>query len=551
LVNHKILNRRDEGRGKVVLYSLTEGAERLLKLNLLRQASREEILCRKIFEKLFFYLLHHSPARTISSEEEFDKFLKSEVNLSSKDLNWGRISTGSNHEIVDIIYGYGMRRDGSPIIGGLLSPSNLNTKKEKSILLQNIKDYWKARKGHSRVLESIEFICLPVTGNIDFSVTKTEHWEIRKPSRIRKYTPDTYLITLPGVSISELMMDNNICTICKDFDGQAMVSMNLLMKSNSNTDLLGTSMQFDRTDVEKAFVLLMQNGLLKTVSGFHGNAFRYVLADGRLRDFIDALRNIHEREFALLFHKWALFEKPSKDEENRITRLLGKKEAQRIFRDAEMSIFQHRKKMRKCNDLEEYNQYLKEVISSNDDPDWRRYSVDSHMDASLSNFKETGRNRTPITKKELQKDILKYDQFLRKKLEADLEDLYHDPDSEGVDFIWLIHGLTIQKYEFLHDIIRVICPKIIEVYEDKERLSKINKDRLEIFPEWKGKQPRLSDSTSIYVHDQASLISASIIDDPVTRGILRRKIPDLTNYLARPRQRRKKDSTKCSNKSYR
>jgi len=413
LVNHKILNRSDEGRGKEVLYSLTEGAERLLKLNLLRQTSREEILCRKIFEKLFFYLLHHSPAKTISSEEEFDKFLKSEVNLSSKDLNWGRVSTGSNHEIVDIIYGYGMRRDDSPIIGGLLSPSNLNTKKEKSILLQNIEDYWKARKGRSKVLESIEFICLPVTGNIDFSVTKTEHWEIRKPSRIRKYTPDTYLITLPGVSISELMMDNNICTICKDFDGQAMVSMNLLMKSNSNTNLLGTSMQFDHRDVEKAFVLLMQNGLLKTVSGFHGNEFRYVLADGRLRDLIDALRNIHEREFALLFHKWALFEKPSKDEENRITRLLGKKEAQRIFRDAEMSRFQHRKKMRKCSDVEEYNQYLKEVISSNDDPDWRRYSVDSYMDASLSNFKETGRNRTPITKKELQKDILKYDQFLR------------------------------------------------------------------------------------------------------------------------------------------
>jgi hypothetical protein len=135
------------------------------------------------------------------------------------------------------------------------------------------------------------------------------------------------------------------------------------------------------------------------------------------------------------------------------------------------------------------------------------------MDGSLKNFKETKRNRIPVTKKELKKDVLKYDQFLREKLEADLEDLYHDPDSEGVDFIWLIHGLTIQKYEFLHDIIRVICPKIIEVSEDKERLSKINKYRLEIFPGRKGKQPKLSDSPSIYVHDQASLISASIIDD--------------------------------------
>jgi hypothetical protein len=173
---------------------------------------------------------------------------------------------------------------------------------------------------------------------------------------------------------------NYICSNCKDFDGQAMVSMNLLMKSNSNTNLLGTSMQFERSDVEKAFVLLMQNGLLKTVPHFHGNEFRYVLADGRLRDFIDALSNIHEIEFSLLFHKWALFEEPSKDEEGRITRLLGKKEAKRIFKDAEMSRFHHRKRMRECNNAEEYNQYLREVISGNNDSDWKIYSVDSHMD---------------------------------------------------------------------------------------------------------------------------------------------------------------------------
>ena len=65
-------------------------------------------------------------------------------------------------------------------------------------------------------------------------------------------------------------------------------------------------MQFDRSDVEKAFVLLMQNGLLKTVPHFHGDEFRHVLADGRLRDFIDALRIIHERECSLLFSQMGI-----------------------------------------------------------------------------------------------------------------------------------------------------------------------------------------------------------------------------------------------------
>jgi hypothetical protein len=115
---------------------------------------------------------------------------------------------------------------------------------------------------------------------------------------------------------------------------------------------------------------------------------------------------------------------------------------------------------------------------------------------------------------------------------VEFEDLLHDPDSEGVDYIWLIHGLTIQKYEFLQDIIRVICPRIIEVAEDEARLSKIEKDRLEIYPGWEGEQPKLSESSSIYVHDQSSLISASIIDDPVAKRRQReKKIPDLTGYM--------------------
>jgi hypothetical protein len=526
LVNYKILTKNDSGRGKEVLYSLTGGAKKLLKLNLLKQSSSEEIMCRRIFEKLFFYFLHHPPAKTISSKEEFDRFLKSEVNLSGKNLKWGLTSTGSNYEIVDIIYGTGQSRDGS-FSGGLLSPSK-STRKEKLRLSLRIKDYWKTKEGCSKVLENIEFICLPIPGNIDFLITMTEHWEITKPSKIRKYTEDTYLITLPGVSISELMKENNLCVVCKDFDGQAIVSMNLLMKSN-NSNRLGTAIKFGPVELEKAFITLIKNGLIKIELDFHGNETRYVLADGRLRDFIDALRNIHEREFNLLFHKWSFFEVPSEDEQRRINRLLGEKEARKIFKDTEMTRYQHKKMMRECKDVEEYNQYLKKIYSS-DDPGWRKYSIDTYMDHMLRTFKET-RNRVPSSKKDSKKDVIKYYEYLKRVLEVELEDLYHDPDSEGVDFIWLIHGLTIQKYEFLHDIIRVICPRIIEVAEDEARVSKINKDRLEIFPGWKGKQPKLSDSTSIYVHDQASLISASVIDDPVTRRLQRQKIPDLTNLL--------------------
>jgi hypothetical protein len=100
--------------------------------------------------------------------------------------------------------------------------------------------------------------------------------------------------------------------------------------------------------------------------------------------------------------------------------------------------------MRECEDVEKYNQYLKEIYSSNEDSYWRRYSIDSYYDHMLRAFKET-RKRVPASKKDLKVEVLRYDQYLRNVLDVDLEDLYHDPDSEGVDYIWLIHGLTIQK----------------------------------------------------------------------------------------------------------
>ena len=342
LVNHKILTKNDSGRGKEVLYSLTSGARRLLKLKLLKQNSPEEIMCRRIFEKLFFHLLHNPPPKTIFSEDEFERFLKSAVNLSGKDLEWGLTSTGSNYEIVDIIYGNGQRSDGSNY-GGLLTSSKIPSEKERSRLSQRIKEFWRVRKGKSKVLADIDFFCFPIHGNTDFSIIKTEHWEIIRPSRIRKHTGDTYLIILPGISINELMKQNNSCTICKDFDGRAMVSMNLIMNSN-NSDPLGTAIKFEGTDLEKAFMTLIKNRLIRIELDFHNNETRYVLADGRLRDFIEALRNIHEREFNLLFHKWSFFEAPSEEEQSRINKLLGEKEARKVFKDTEMSRYQHRKK---------------------------------------------------------------------------------------------------------------------------------------------------------------------------------------------------------------
>ena len=44
-------------------------------------------------------------------------------------------------------------------------------------------------------------------------------------------------------------------------------SMNLLMKRNNNSNILGTAIKFEHTDLEKSFVILMKNGVIKTGLG--------------------------------------------------------------------------------------------------------------------------------------------------------------------------------------------------------------------------------------------------------------------------------------------
>jgi hypothetical protein len=90
--------------------------------------------------------------------------------------------------------------------------------------------------------------------------------------------------------------------------------------------------------------------------------------------------------------------------------------------------------------------------------------------------KETGRmNRTEKigrAKKELKDDIIKYEQYLRKRLDFQLERLPINFENEGIEHLKMWYRNTIDKYPFLEGIIKEVCPKAFEP-DNKELQSAI------------------------------------------------------------------------------
>jgi hypothetical protein len=85
MVNRRIINKKDYGRGKKVLYSLSEIARKKAEINLLNSDATKTVAFKRIFEKIFFYEIYHRPFHLLKSVDDFKKFLQ-DNNISEKDL---------------------------------------------------------------------------------------------------------------------------------------------------------------------------------------------------------------------------------------------------------------------------------------------------------------------------------------------------------------------------------------------------------------------------------------------------------------------------------
>jgi DNA-binding MarR family transcriptional regulator len=411
LLKGGILKKHDYGRGKEILYHLTKLAQKQIQLHLLGNPVKEIFLFRRIIGKILFYDIAYTMPFTVEKEVEFYKIL-SRLNINKNDVNCGRLSTAENDDSVQILY-----------------------EKNKSRCEWLTENYWKEREGQSTVLEEVEFICYPLIADRDrkfeLECKRIEYWEINKYSDHKKYRAE-YLFKVFGFTV---------------------------------TDILNNS-SFKKGDVERTIETLIELGLIRESFEFNGKR-RYIIVDETFHHLLEEFWGLHESEFSLLLYKWHLFEAPTKEERDRMIRLLGEHDARRLLRQVDSARSQHNLTLRECESLEKYNEYLKRDCFGN--------LKAMAYDAELELYKQKARIR---------KDILCFVQYRKERLYLHLKNLPVNLEEEGIEDIKMYFGNITDQYAFLYPVIKDICPRAFESpdYELQERIiiDEMEKEKAEI-----------------------------------------------------------------------
>ncbi|MGH9953930.1 MAG: hypothetical protein ACRD5J_20125, partial [Nitrososphaeraceae archaeon] len=281
LINRNVLQKEDLGRGSKVFYSLTELAEKKFELGLLGTDESRIELFRSIYNVIFFFHVFYYYPKIVFSDTGFKEFL-TKIGAKENELNWGLISYGHNDESVEIAYG--RRKE-------LLHMKNTSIEDYK----RKFKVYWKKRPGQTTVLEDIQLNCYPLKDNLEIFIDRFEHCEINKKSPNRILLTE-YHLHLCGFSVDDIVKTSGA----------------------------------DHNSVNQAIDNLEELKLIKSIIFFDGVP-KYRFKDKELEGLFAAIWDIHTKaEIVLLFKKRCYKEKPTHDELERLERLVGKKERQRI-----------------------------------------------------------------------------------------------------------------------------------------------------------------------------------------------------------------------------
>jgi hypothetical protein len=409
LLKAKILRRDQAGkRGKKVPYSIADEAKRQIQLKLI--ARPKQNIFRKIYEKFLFYEVHYSPRKVISSKREFDKLL-SDLKTTRRKIKWW-LWSGTGAETNDIVarelYGN----------SGLYCSMSARTRR---IHKKEMKKYWLTKGGRSRTIEHINFICSFKQKNLVINMTKIERWEINKFSSNKKLSTK-YVYELPGVSIEEFMTN----------------------------EWMGA--KFKLVDVKEAFRLLQENHLIEVVLKVR-NQTRLRISDNILRNFIEGIRDIHVEEYRYLTYKWQHFDAPSHEEIQRWTLLMGEQVAPKFFERMEIERRKYRKMKEDCKNVQEFIEKLDKDTQLGSGDRW-----DLGWDFEFDLY-EQQRKIVPVTPKA---EIEEFEEYRRERLEYHLKFLPANLEEEGIEELKMMFKDVIERYSFLHNIVRLVCPYIFE-----------------------------------------------------------------------------------------
>jgi hypothetical protein len=461
LIEQKLIEKNDLGRGNIVNYSLTSSAKKKIELGLLGGNEERTERFRRIYNAIFFFHVFYYFPKILYSDYELKQVL-TKLGVKEHELNWGIISYGHD-DSPEIVYG---RTEYQSI----RQPLSGHKKR--------VAEYWKDRPGLSSVLAEIKFLCYPCKNTLEIFMERIEYWEINKKSENKKYLTE-YHFHLSGFSINDIV---NVTG--EDFDA-----------------------------VNEAFNKLKKLDLIGAIINFEGES-KYRFNDKMLEDLFAALWQIHDgTELWLLLKKWSYFDKPTADELKRLERLLGKIESERIKKLCDRTrsstivalrrsktiyeLMKHLVENREIPFLnvsstiiradKEYALYLKENEPvkyeeeiSPEMQEWcfnyeerllEEYKDDPFFDRALKKFRETRRRETTeLSQKKKVQEVKDFYNILRSMEYEYLNYLPNQPGYEGgFEEIKAEFSDTISRYSFLVDLMKDVCPRILEPLDEESQ----------------------------------------------------------------------------------
>ena len=432
----------DEGRGKHVFYSISENTKKQWQLNILKINEKQEIF-KKIYEKILLWEFYEGLFKRISLPSSYLGIYE-DVIVSNDIVK--RSIINSKSEFFDFLSGLQIESDsilwGTMVFGSMYSCIHLidQIQSGSRFAQKTMKDYWIEKMNNkSKIYDDVLRFCYPKKDDKDFMIYALETWEIEKAKNKKyhltaKLFKTRYLIFLPGVTTEDIAMDN----------------------------------QFSIFEIQDAIKKLEEGGLIK--HKVYGQQIRYVISDKDLRSFIDDLKDLFRSELNILIYRWETLESPTPTERNRMEKIFGREKFKKISLKCEMSLHNHKKKMRTCKTTEQYNELLKEKVDSelnamkldvllHEYERMRKENWDRARNwdkkTMLGQTKRWKRNDVPETLIEHKESIRGYRNFLDNKIMISLSDLSYDKS-------------TLEKYGFLSDLFDLIWPRTYQQSEEKE-----------------------------------------------------------------------------------
>jgi hypothetical protein len=309
LEDNDLIKARDESSSlklKPEYYSLTDAAKKRRHLNLLGMGD-EQIRFRMIYEKLFFWEYFHTRPIPIPSVQRLEEVLNQirqglPASQILSTLGWGQVTDLYNDFLR---YEVGSRE---------------------------YQEYWneKEKEGLLMIVQHIDNL-YHVTTSPEIFFTKREYWEASKYSK--KLLLAKYILNLPGVSKEEFLTYHNKFS----------------------------ELKFTDEEIDRAFLLLKESGIIRPHIVLE-NEVRYILTDNELQELIKNISHFFEHEIILLILKWRYFEKPTEEEKKRLIWIFGKEYGKRIIQRAEICMYDNKRAIKRCQNVNEYCEYLRQDL---------------------------------------------------------------------------------------------------------------------------------------------------------------------------------------------